>query len=187
MSLSPRSEVVADSVGWVWLQPHEPSLRRCQGWAAVYVAILAVALFGALDYLPGVASVAVAAVAGGAALWLLRRIYYVANARVAASSIGVLVHTGLNVFELGWDAVDSVTAAASDRGRVRGAGEDGGQTGGGRAAVVVAVGREAHATPARFDEPDVRQWLEQCAEAAREAGETVAAAEAGLGFRARAG
>ncbi len=165
--LDPRSEVVVDDDGWVWLRPHRASLRRNQVLAwALLVGALATGAAGIafLDPLPGGVLAAASFVV---ALGLLRAGTRGAHTRAGVCEVGLLLQSGARVIQAGWPAITAM------RGEHRGQ----------RVRLVVATDQgPTHRTHATFERRAVAEWLERAADAARAAGRTVEPERDGFGL-----
>lgn len=147
----PRSEVVTDDAGLVWLQPVAASTRVRHTFGTFLLALLILAGGATWTLLAWpwrlVASAAVAAVGA----WLLVGIVLGAGSRVAWSALGVYVQEGARAQQVGWAAVRGLAAAPTGR----------------RWRICIDDGYRPRTTRASFDAGTARQWLDSATEEAR--------------------
>ena len=166
----PRSEVVTDDTGWIWLQPVERSTRVRHTVGTFFLALLILVGGATWTLLSPPVGAALTAAVVALGLWLLAGIVRGAASRVALSGLGLYVQDGGRAAQVGWTAVRAVTAEANGR-RVR---------------IRIDDGHRARTTRTSFEAPAARTWLAAAeAEAARRQLRPVALPN-GAGFTAPA-
>lgn len=166
MDLRP-SRITTTADGWTWLAPDRRVAPARMAFWSIVLSVLLIVLAAAATLPPAI--VAVPSVAGvlGAGLWLTATLWNRAHSAIAVSALGIAVRSGFDIAQIGWPALEAVTADPASA----------------RTRIVVEARGARHRTAASFSRDAALQWIATCEEHATRRHLGTRPVSGGAGFR----